>query len=250
MGVLTVAECTQQDRTHPHPRMSEDGGVNVPSDLRPAAPVPGLTGDVTLEIELLERQLARMRGMLGGYSAMFFVHMRIWGIVSIALIAAARVEPLSPVIIVVPFLVPFVFLEASYLFFYSAFARRHAAYLEGAIGARLGRPVLYAHTIEAAYFYDPAAPKISALSLARPLGHMSAMTVGYSVAAVLLWSVGMLGARELLGDGRDGLLVLGLAVLWTAAVTLYLLWTWLSRHDERRLEAALQAAYPEVDPAP
>ena len=60
---------------------------------------------------------------------------------------------------------------------------RHAAALERTIGARLGRPVLHAHAIEAAYFYDPAAPKISALSLARPLGHMSAMTVGYSAVA-------------------------------------------------------------------
>lgn len=230
--------------------MSEDETVNVPSDLRPASSMPGPAGDAALEIELLGRQLERMRGMLGDYSAMFFAHMRIWGIVTIALVAAARVEPLSPVIAVVPFLVPFVFLEASYLFFYTAFARRHAAYLEAAIGVRMGRPVLHAHTIEAAYFYDPAAPKISALSLARPLGHMSAMTVGYSVAAVLLWGVGMLGARELLGDSRDGLIVLGLAVLWTAAVTLYLLWTWRSRQDERRLEDALRAAYPEVDPAP
>ena len=96
--------------------------------------------------------------------------MRAWAVVTITLLVLARVEPLAPATIVVPFLVPFVFLEASYLFFHSAFARRHAAFLERAIDARLGRTVLRAHVIEAAYFYDPAAPKVSALSLPGPWG--------------------------------------------------------------------------------
>ena len=229
--------------------MSEDGAVNVPSDLRPAAPAPRLVADAALEVELLEHQLVRMRGMLGTYSAMFFAHMRIWAIVTIALLVVSRLEPLGPAAIVVPFLVPFVFLEASYLFYYSVFARRHAAFLEGAIGARLGRPVLHAHTIEAAYFYDPAAPKTSALSLARPLGHMSAMTAGYSLAGAMLWFAGWLGMLDALGGEVAGVAPLA-ALAWTGVVVLYLLGTWLGRADERRLEAALRAAYPEVDPAP
>ena len=230
--------------------MSEDTAVNVPSELHPATPAARATAplDAALEIELLERQLVRMRGMLGAYSAMFFAHMRIWGLATLALLVVSRLEPFEAAIVVVPFLVPFVFLEASYLFFYCVFARRHAAFLEGAIGVRLGRPVLHAHAIEAAYFYDPATPKISALSLARPLGHMSAMTVGYTVAAVILWAVGMLGTQEVLAGDRLGTLTLVGALVWTAAVTVYLLWTWLGRADERRLEAALRAAYPEVDP--
>ena len=200
------------------------------------------------ELRILEAQLERMRGMLGGYSMRFFDHMRVWSIVTIALLVATRWEPIEPGIAIVPFLVPFVFLEASYLFFYSVFARRHAAALERTIGARLGRPVLHAHAIEAAYFYDPAAPKISALSLARPLGHMSAMTVGYSAVAAFAWLAGLLLTRDwvdrLAGPaGLAGFLVPG-ALAWTLAVVAYLLWTWLARVDERRLEAALDAAYP------
>ena len=226
--------------------MSEDGAVNVPSDLRPtAAP----TSDPALEIELLERQLGRMRGMLGTYSALFFTHMRAWTMAVIALLVASRWEPLGGAVLVVPFLVPFVFLEASYLFYYSVFARRHAAFLEATIGARLGRPVLPAHTIEAAYFYDPAAPKISALSLARPLGHMSAMTVGYAAGAAVLWLAGVaLSVDWLAGAGGLAALVIPGALLWTVAIVVYLLWTWLGRADEQRLEAALRAAYPGIDP--
>jgi hypothetical protein len=230
--------------------MPEDEGVNVPADLLPAptgATGPARADSAALEVELLERQLVRMRGMLGGYSAMFFTHMRVWALAIIALLVVGQWEPLSLAVVVVPFLVPFVFLEASYLFFYAAFARRHAAYLEGAIGARLGRPVLHAHTIEEAYFYDPRAAKISALSLGRPLGHMSVMTVGYTVMAAVLWAAGLLLTTDRLA-GAEGLaaVVIPGALLWTVAVVVYLLWTWLSRQDERRLEAALQAAYPEA----
>lgn len=229
--------------------MSEDGQVNVPSDLRPAAPGAATTADPALTIELLERQLERMRGMLGGYSAMFFTHMRVWTLAVIALLVVSRWEPLGAAALVVPFLVPFVFLEASYLFFYSAFARRHAAYLEAEIGRLVGRPVLHAHAIEAAYFYDPAAPKISALSLARPLGHMSVMTVGYSAGAAILWLAGLLLTSDWL-TGATGLatFVVPGALLWTISIVVYLLWTWLSRHDEQRLEAALRAAYPDAGP--
>ena len=201
------------------------------------------------EVALLSAQLERMRGMLGAYSAQFFLHMRAWSIVTIALLVATRWEPLAPGVAIVPFLVPFVFLEASYLFFYTVFARRHAAALERTLNARLGRPVLHAHAIEAAYFYDPAAPKISALSLGRPLGHMSAMTVGYSLGAALLWLAGLLLTHAWVGSlpadpGLAALLVPG-ALAWTGAIVLYLLWTWLRRVDERRLEAGLAAAYPE-----
>lgn len=224
--------------------MSEDAQVNVPAELQPT---PSTGPSTALEVELLERQLVRMRGMLGGYSAMFFTHMRVWGLAILALLVAGQWEPLALAVVIVPFLVPFVFLEASYLFFYAAFARRHAAYLEGAIGARMGRPILHAHTIEEAYFYDPRAAKISALSLGRPLGHMSVMTAGYSVMAAVLWLAGVVLSADRLARA-EGLatLVMPGALLWTVAVVVYLLWTWLSRHDERRLEAALQAAYPEA----
>jgi hypothetical protein len=229
----------------------EDVGVTTPGPATPVPPAPSTAADpsIALELELLARQLERMRGMLGSYSALFFGHMRAWGMAAIALLVVSRPEPLAPAVAIVPFLVPFAFLEASYLFFYTVFARRHAAYLEGTIGARLGRPVLHAHAIEAAYFYDPAAPKISALSIARPLGHMSAMTLGYTAAAGILWLAGLVLTGDWVGSlpspGLAGFLVPG-ALAWTAVIVAYLLWTWLARIDERRLEEALRRAYPEA----
>lgn len=44
------------------------------------------------------------------------------------------------------------------------------------------------------------------------------------------------------------------AIVWTAGIALYLVYTWLRRPDERRLVLELEAVYPAVDesarPAP
>jgi len=205
-------------------------------------------------MELLERQLERMRGMLFEYSRLFFVHTRTWAIVTLAILAASLVEPLGGLVLVVPFLVPFVFLEASYLFWYTVFARRHAEWLERSIAALLESPVPAAHHLEAAYFYPPDAPKVSAFSLARPLSHMSVMTVGYSAAAGLLWLAGLVLSLEWVAERSSGSRLLNLllelavplAVAWTAAIAAYLVWTWLWGDDEARLLAALDEAYPEA----
>jgi hypothetical protein len=118
--------------------------------------------------------------------------------------------------------VPFAFLEAGYLFYYTVFARRHAEFLERAINAQLGRAALVAHRLEAAYFNDPAAPKLAFFSFARPSSFTSAMTVGYSIGALVLWVSGIKGSL---------------------GVTGYLLWHFLGRRDEERLLAELRAFY-------
>ena len=126
------------------------------------------------ELRLLADQLARMRGMLFGYSERFFERIRTYLVISLTLLVVSGSGVFPGAVIAVPFLVPFAFLETGYLFYYTVFARRHAEYLERAINARLGHDVLVAHRLEAAYFYPPDAPKIAALSLGNPLGMMSA----------------------------------------------------------------------------
>lgn len=201
-------------------------------------------------IELLQRQLERMRGMLFEYSRLFFVHMRTWTIVVLAILVASLAEPLGGAVLIVPFVVPFVFMEASYLFWYTVFARRHAEWLERAIAARLGSGVPMAHRLEAAYFYEPDAPKVAALSLRRPLSHMSAVTLAYSAGAGLLWLTGLLLTVEWIAARSDDVpllwLIVPAAVAWTALIAAYLVWTWLRRPDEARLLVALDEAYPEA----
>jgi len=204
-----------------------------------------MTDDERLQLPLLTDQLTRMRGMLYGYSDLFFGRIRDWAIVSIVLlvIAWAGIAPAAAAI--VPFLVPFAFLETGYLFFYTVFARRYAERLERRINRLVGADVLIAHRLEAAYFYPPDAPKVAALSLGNPAGLVSVTTIGYTVGAGLLWLAGFSGLLSV-SDGARGLGVLLVpgALVWTAAIAGYLVWTFWTRHDEARLLAELDRWEP------
>ncbi len=203
----------------------------------------------------MEAQLGRMRGMLFGYSKLFFATIRNWTLVCVGLLVLGSGGILPAAVVPVPFLVPFAFLETGYLFWYTVFARRHAEFLERAINRRLGSRVLVAHRLEAAYFYPPDAPKVAALSLARPLGFMGAATLGYTAGAGLVWGAGIVATLSYLRTlgagifegGAPGLIVPA-ALAWTAGIALYLVWASLRRADENRLVAALRDAYAE-DPA-
>ncbi len=198
------------------------------------------------ELRLLEQQLERMRGMLGAYSGLFFRQITVWGVVSLVLLALSGLSAGAPIGFLLTFIVPFAFLEAGYTFYYTVFARRHAEFIEKSINARFGRAVLPAHRLEAAYFYPPDAPKLSFLSFARLSGYGSVMTIGYSVAALLLWGAGMEeGLAQVAAGGLDPALIWA-AVAWTLGVTAFLLWHFLVKRDERRLLAELKASYPDA----
>jgi len=195
----------------------------------------------------LDQQLRRMRGMLFGYSNLFFVHMRVYTLTSIALLVASLWAPLGGAVLIVPFLVPFVFMEASYLFWYTVFARRHAEFVERALAARSGSGVPAAHRLEAAYFYDPDDPAISALDLRRPLSHMSVATMAYMGGAGLLWLTSMIIGLDWVDRQVNASVLLAwvpiAALVWTVAIAAYLVYTWLRRPDERRLLRELEAVY-------
>jgi hypothetical protein len=198
------------------------------------------------ELRLLEQQLERMRGMLGAYSGLFFRQITVWGVVSIVILALSGLSAGAPIGFLLTFIVPFAFLEAGYTFYYTVFARRHAEFIEKSINARFGRAVLPAHRLEAAYFYPPDAPKLSFLSFARLSGYGSVMTIGYSVAALLLWGAGMEEGLTQVAAGSLDPVLLWVAVAWTLGVTALLLWHFLAKRDEKRLLVELKASYPDA----
>jgi len=198
------------------------------------------------ELRLLEQQLERMRGMLGAYSGLFFRQITVWGVVSIVILALSGLSSGAPIGFLLTFIVPFAFLEAGYTFYYTVFARRHAEFIEKSINARFSRAVLPAHRLEAAYFYPPDAPKLSFLSFARLSGYGSVMTIGYSVAALLLWGAGMEEGLAQVAAGSLDPVLLWIAVAWTLGVTAFLLWHFLAKRDEKRLLVELKASYPDA----
>jgi hypothetical protein len=198
------------------------------------------------ELRLLEQQLERMRGMLGAYSGLFFRQITVWGVVSLVILALSGLSAGAPIGFLLTFIVPFAFLEAGYTFYYTVFARRHAEFIEKSINARFGHTVLPAHLLESAYFYPPDAPKLSFLSFARLNGYGSVMTIGYSVAALLLWGAGMEEGLTQVAAGSLDPVLLWVAVAWTLGVTAFLLWHFLAKRDERRLLVELKASYPDA----
>jgi len=205
-----------------------------------------MNGRDRAELRLLEQQLERMRGMLGAYSGLFFRQITVWGVVSLVILALSGLSAGAPIGFLLTFIVPFAFLEAGYTFYYTVFARRHAEFIEKSINARFGRAVLPAHRLEAAYFYPPDAPKLSFLSFARLSGYGSVMTIGYSVAALLLWGAGMEeGLAQVAAGGLDQALI-WTALAWTLGVTAFLLWHFLAKRDEKRLLVELKASYPDA----
>jgi hypothetical protein len=198
------------------------------------------------ELRLLEQQLERMRGMLGAYSGLFFRQITVWGVVSIVILALSGLSSGAPIGFLLTFIVPFAFLEAGYTFYYTVFARRHAEFIEKSINARFGRTVLPAHLLESAYFYPPDAPKLSFLSFARLNGYGSVMTIGYSVAAALLWGAGLDEGLAQVADGNLDPALVWVALVWTLGVTAFLLWHFLAKRDEKRLLTQLKASYPDA----
>lgn len=183
-----------------------------------------------VEIQLLSAQLGRMRGMLYGYSDLFFRRIRDWALVAIGLLVLAIGDVVPDAVILIPFVVPFAFLETAYLFWYTVFARRYAERLERRLNELASAEVLIAHRLEAAYFHPPDAPRVAAFSFGNPLGMMSMATVGYTVGAGLLWIAGLAGAME-----RTPVAVVIAAIAWTLGIAVYLVWSSLARRDEARL---------------
>jgi len=243
----------------PPPSAVGNGAAPGAGDVAPGGPAADAAA--AAELRILEAQLERMRGMLFGYSSLFFGTIRNWAFLSIGLLVLGWSGVLPAAVVPVPFIVPFAFLETGYLFWYTVFARRHAERLEQAINERLGREILVAHRLEAAYFYPPDAPKIAALSLGNPLGFMGGMTIGYTAGAGLLWLAGLVSTNAYLEgqgaglfDGSLGGLVVPIAVAWTAVIAAYLAWAFLRRPDEERFLAVLRDAYrlpaPSAPPEP
>ena len=209
-----------------------------------------MTDPDRVELQLLADQLARMRGMLYGYSDLFFRRVRDWAIASIALLVIGSTDLAPAAVVLVPFLVPFAFLETGYLFFYTVFARRYAERLERRINRLVGSDVLIAHRLEAAYFYPPDAPKVAAFSFGNPAGLMSVATLGYTAGAALLWVAGFEGLLRFSADldGPGALLPVASAA-WTLAIAGYLVWTFVARRDEGRLLEELDR-WEAAAPAP
>lgn len=190
-----------------------------------------------VEIDLLARQLARMRGMQYAYNRKFF-SLLLLSVVAIAL--AFTTASLAGWVLLAFGLVTAGF-TASFFLHFSDFARTHARAIETRINTLLGRRVLLASEIEADYFYPHETSKISGFVPNRPATFFSMFTLHFTAIwagaiAAAWWNVlGELGLWR-------GLPPIVLFTGWTALNVAFLL-KWFDGDAERRIAGMLRAAY-------
>lgn len=196
-------------------------------------------------LRILEAQLARVRGMLYRYYALFFRFTNA-GLVAVGLLfIGAFWPPTQAAALLLPFVILYVGFHASYLFSYVIFARTFAAALERRINRELGDELLVAHRLEEAYFGAPGDRRLVAIPLGRPLTFIGAETAHFTVAGAVLFVVGaLLGNATVQRLGEPWSVIYLPAVIgWAVLNGLYLASHFLGRRDQREVERLLAEAY-------
>jgi hypothetical protein len=131
---------------------------------------------------------------------------------------------------------------ASFFLHFCDFARVHARALEGRINRLLGREVLVASELEAAYFYPHVSPKFSGFSLSAPATFFSAFTVHFTVVwgGLVLWAAARLRDRL---EGTPFWILAAAWTVWAGAQAAYLYWWFVHSGAEARLAERLEEVY-------
>lgn len=198
-------------------------------------------------LDILARQLERMRGMLYGYYSQFFQAIHLFTVLILAIVALSLLPQMRALILALPFFVIYAGSFCAYLITYNFFARIYAAALEQRINSILGEEVLVAHRMEDVFIYKPASPKFVAFDLTAPSTAISAITVSYTLAGIILIIIGAYRAVQLLPGliPRCPLLKAywPTLIVWGLLHLVYLLWYFLTAKQEKQIDKIVRDAY-------
>ena len=201
------------------------------------APGTAMTDVDRLEHLALLQQLSRMRAVQYAYNKKFF-SLLLFSVVAIAL---AFVERSIASLVLLAFGLVSAGVTASFFLHFCDFARTHARALEARINTLLGRRVLLASELEEDYFYPHEARKLSGFVPTRPDSFFSFFTLHFTI----VWAASIALALALLRSRMGGWTYLALFIVlggWIALNASFLL-RWFSGDAEKRMAAALRAAY-------
>lgn len=197
--------------------------------------------------DTLSKQLERMRGMHYGYYSQFFNAIHIFTALILAIIAISLFPQTSALILVLPFFVVYAGSFCAYLITYNLFARVYATALEKKLNQMLGSEALVAHKMEDVFIYSTASPKFVGVDLANPASAISAITISYLIAGVVVVAVGAYRALQLLPLLQPKFPLLAiywpLLIFWIAIHLAYLLWYFLTADHEKKITAIVNDAY-------
>jgi hypothetical protein len=198
-------------------------------------------------IDILSKQLERMRSMHYGYYSQFFTAIHFFTVVILAMIALSLWPQMRALILALPFFVIYAGGSCAYLITYNLFARVYATALEKRLNQLLGADLLVAHMMEDVFIYKTASPKFVGIDLANPTSAISAITLSYLISGVVVTLIGVCRAGQLLPILTPKFPLLSfywpLLIVWGALHLGYLLWYFLSASHEKKITRIVEDAY-------
>jgi hypothetical protein len=201
-------------------------------------------------LEILQKQLERMRGMLYGYYSQFFTAVHLFTVLVLAIITLSLFRELRPLILALPFFIVYAGCFCAFLMSYNIFARVYASALEQKINSMVGQNLLVSSPMEDMYIYKTNAPKFVAIDFATPNTALSAVTFQYLFSGLVIFIIGVYRSWQILPYYTQRFAIL--SIYWeilgffTVTAAIYLMWFFIGAGPERKIATFVSKAYGEA----
>ena len=191
-------------------------------------------------LDVLQRQLERMRGMLYGYYSQFFTALHVQTVIVISIVALSLLPQMRMLILVLPFYIVHSGAYNAFLMSYNIFARVYAESLENKINQIVGGEYLVASRMENEYIYRIASPKIVAVDLKEPAKAISLNTINEIYIGLIILAIGIHRSVQILPTAVSKFPFLHLYWPLLAVYIVYnaawILWHFVTAAPEKRIK--------------
>ncbi len=198
-------------------------------------------------LEILHRQLERMRAMLYKYSELFY-KLIVLGVVALILMAVASMtETFRAVALIIPFFTIYLGVQSAYFLSYVVFARVYATGIEKRINRMLADDALIAHRLEAAYLYPLDGAQFAGVPARFGQSFIGFITIHFWLTGAAVIALASYRAWQLLPaltlEFPPLRFYFPALILWSVLHLVYLVWYFGARRDERVIESVVGKAY-------
>jgi len=198
-------------------------------------------------LEILHKQLERMRAMLYKYSELFY-KLIVLGVVTLVLMAAAcMTDTFRAVALIIPFFAIYLGVQSAYFLSYVVFARVYATGIEKRINRMIADDALIAHRLEAAYLYPLDGAQFAGVPARVGQSFIGFITIHFWLTGAAVIALAAYRAWQLLPALTLQFPPLRFyfptLILWSLLHLFYLVWYFGARRDERRIEKLVSEVY-------
>ena len=198
-------------------------------------------------LEILHKQLERMRAMLYKYSELFYKLIVLSVVALILMAAACMTDTFRAVALIIPFFAIYVGLQSAYFLSYVIFARVYATGLEKRINRMIADDALIAHRLEAAYLYPLGGAQFAGVPARVGQSFIGFITIHFWLMGAVVIALAAYRAWQMLPSLTLQFPPLRFyfpaLILWSLLHLIYLVWYFGARRDERRIEKLVSEAY-------